>query len=201
MSENTGYYRRRMDPSDPTACGSYFDQTTAPNDTECGTCKTPIAKGVACHAVYVSIEHRKLLGYRCTKSVCIDGEPVPADELPPGLEPIRMGMLHLMDDDRLRIRLTNVSVDSIKNGGARVSFEVFSSLLGHKTAPLTLIVEAPRFRTACAGEIPPHDYERIIAEATARLREDLQAMIEALDVMEEHVRLNGLTSLVPPDVR
>ena len=76
------YYLHRMDPSDPTARASLFEQTTAPADTTCGHCKDPIAKGDECYAAYVSPEDRELLGHRCTKSVCIDGERL--DELPPG---------------------------------------------------------------------------------------------------------------------
>ena len=70
------YYRVRMDPSDPTGRGSLFEQTTAPGDTTCGTCKTPIAAADTCYAIYVSPENRDLLGYRCTKSLCIDGERI-----------------------------------------------------------------------------------------------------------------------------
>ena len=80
------YYRWRMDPSDPTARGSLFEQGIAPHVTECGTCKTPIAKGDACYRIYVSPEDRTLLGYRCTSRVCIDGERI--DELPPGVRPV-----------------------------------------------------------------------------------------------------------------
>ena len=80
------YYLVRMDPSDPTARGSLFEQTTAPGDTTCGTCKTPIAAGDTCYAIYVSPENKELLGFRCTESLCIDGERI--DELPPGAEPV-----------------------------------------------------------------------------------------------------------------
>ena len=67
--------------------GSLFEQTTAPGDTACGTCKTPIAAGDTCYAIYVAPENRDLLGYRCTKSLCIDGERI--DDLPPDAEPVQ----------------------------------------------------------------------------------------------------------------
>ena len=70
-----------MDPADPAAKGIRFVQATVPSDTVCGTCKTPIAKGDPRYEIYVSPEDRPLLGYRCTKSICIDD--VWIDELPP----------------------------------------------------------------------------------------------------------------------
>ena len=81
------YWLVRQDPSDPTSGGSLFEQTEAPGDTLCGTCKTPIAKGAPCYAIYVSCETRELLGYRCTKSICINGELI--DELPPGAKRVK----------------------------------------------------------------------------------------------------------------
>ena len=81
------YWAFRMDPSDPTATGSLLVQATAPKDTACGTCKTPIAKGESCYEIYVSPEDKILLGYRCSKSLCIDGERI--DELPPGAERVQ----------------------------------------------------------------------------------------------------------------
>lgn len=78
------YYLVQQDPSDPTAGGRLFEQTTAPGDTSCGTCKAPIAKGDQCYAIYVSSENRDLLGYRCTKRICRDGERI--DKLPPGVD-------------------------------------------------------------------------------------------------------------------
>ena len=81
------YWAVRNDPSDPTARGSLFVQATAPSDTVCGTCKTPIAKGDPCYEIYVAPEDKTLLGHRCTKSICIDGERI--DELPPGAERVK----------------------------------------------------------------------------------------------------------------
>lgn len=81
------YWLVSQDPSDPTNGGSLFEQTKAPIDTACGTCKTPIVKGAPCYAIYVSPENRGLLGYRCTKSICIDGELI--DELPPGAKRVK----------------------------------------------------------------------------------------------------------------
>ena len=81
------YWAFRMNPSDPTATGSFLVQATAPKDTACGTCKTPIAKGKSCYEIYVSPEDKTLLGYRCSKSLCIDGERI--DELPPAAERVQ----------------------------------------------------------------------------------------------------------------
>ena len=103
----------------------------------------------------------------------------------------RVPELHLLDKDRLRIRLGAVSVDSIPRGGGRALFELFSSRHEHATPALTITVEAPKFRAAAAGGIPEPNYEQITAEAVARLREDLLAMIEALDGMPDDVRRRG----------
>ena len=113
--------------------------------------------------------------------------------------PIRV--VHLMDNDHLCLRLTSVSVDQITDGGGRALFELFSSKHERETAALTIIVEAPEFRAASAGGIPDPKYAEITAEATARLRTDLLAMIAALDGMAEQVRLKGLPQLIPPDVK
>ena len=61
---------------------------------------------------------------------------------------------HLFEQDRLRIRLCAVGVDSIPGGGGRALFEVFST--GHEDQPpvLTITVEASAFRAAAAGGIP-----------------------------------------------
>ena len=109
--------------------------------------------------------------------------------------------LHLMDDDHLRIRLTSVSVDEIVDGGGRALLEIYSTRYEHETAALTITVEAPQFRAAAAGGIPRPDVVPIVAEATARLRKDLLAMIEVVDGMAEEVRRSGLPPLVPSDVK
>ena len=99
--------------------------------------------------------------------------------------------VHLMDNERLRIRLGAVSVDSIPHGGGRALFELFSTSHEQATPALTITVEAPEFRAAAAGGIPEPHYEQITAEAVARLREDLQAILEALDGMPDDVRRRG----------
>ena len=99
-------------------------------------------------------------------------------------------VINLSEQDRIRIRLGAVSVDSIPRGGGRALFELFSSRNEPATA-LTITVEAPVFRAAAAGAIPEPDYEQITVEAAARLREDLQAMIESLDGMTDEVRRRG----------
>lgn len=65
-------------------------QATARSDTVCGTCKTAIAKGDPCYKIYRSLEDKTLLGHRCTKRICINGERI--DELPPGAAPARDGL-------------------------------------------------------------------------------------------------------------
>ena len=94
--------------------------------------------------------------------------------------------VYLADHDHLRIRLLSVSVDSIPKGGGRALFEL--STMDEHQAAFVLTVEAPEFRAAAAGRIPERKYAEITAEAAARLREDLQAMIEAVDGMAEQVR-------------
>ena len=109
--------------------------------------------------------------------------------------------LHLMDDDHLRIRLNTASVDSIVDGGGRAIFELYSTEHEHETAPLTITVEAPKFRAAAAGTRPQPEYAAITAEAAERLREDLQEMIEALGWMADRVRRKALPPQVPPDLK
>ena len=79
--------------------------------------------------------------------------------------------LYLADHDHLRIRQLSVSVDSIPNGGGR----------------------------AAAGRIPERKHAEITAEAAARLREDLQAMIKAVDGRAEQVRRIGLPPIPKRD--
>ena len=62
-------------------------------------------------------------------------------------------------------------------------------------------LEAPQFRAAAAGGIPRSDVVPIVAEAAARLRKDLLAMIEVVDGMAAEVRRSGLPPLVPSDVK
>ena len=102
----------------------------------------------------------------------------------------RVPDVYLGDEERLRIRLCSVSVDSIPRGGGRALFEVFSTRNELATA-LTITVEAPKFRAAAASAIPEPNYEQITAEAVARLREDLRAMLEALDGMPDDVLRRG----------
>ena len=106
-------------------------------------------------------------------------------------------VLYLADHDHLRIRLLSVSVDSIPKGGGRALFEL--STMDEHQAALVLTVEAPEFRAAAAGRIPERKYAEITAEAAARLREDLQAMIEAVDGMAEQVRRTGLPPIPKRD--
>ena len=109
--------------------------------------------------------------------------------------------LHLMDHDHLRIRLNTASVDNIVDGGGRAIFELYSTGNEHETAPLTITVEAPKFRAASAGRIPNPEYAAITSEAAARLREDLLAMIEAVNGMADQVRRKGLPPPIPPNVK
>ena len=96
-----------------------------------------------------------------------------------------------MERDRLRIRLGSVSVEAIPGGGGEAAFELFQDGHAHATPVLTITVEAPEFRAAAAGGIPEPNYEAVATEAVARLREDLRAMIEALDRMPDDVRRRG----------
>ena len=81
------YFVYQMDPSDPTCRGDYFVEATAPSDTSCGTCKTPIPKSAPCFEIYLLHTEgdpdsaKELLGYRCTNTSCIDGKRL--DSLPP----------------------------------------------------------------------------------------------------------------------
>ena len=102
-----------------------------------------------------------------------------------------MAEIHLMEEgERLRIRMASVGVDSTAGGGGRALFELFVE--GRDNDPiLTIVQEAPAFRAAAASGIPEPDYERVTAEATARLREDLEVMIEALAGMEDDIRRRG----------
>ena len=102
----------------------------------------------------------------------------------------RVPDVYLGDEERLRIRLCSVSVDSIPRCGGRALFEVFSTRNELATA-LTITVEAPKFRAAAASAIPEPNYEQITAEAVARLREDLRVMLEALDGMPDDVLRRG----------
>jgi hypothetical protein len=87
-----------------------------------------------------------------------------------------------MEENRLDIRTVNVCVDEIPGGGARVNFMLVST--GHQSRSrwtygrevgtemvLTILQEAPSYRAAPADERP--DDAAIVAEAAARLREDL----------------------------
>lgn len=105
-----------------------------------------------------------------------------------------------MANDRLRIRLRAVSEDSIPRGGGRALFELCQARPEHATPVLTIVVEAPEFRAAAAEEIPKPNYEAITTEAIARLRENLRAMIEALDGIPDDLRRRG-RPLLPSDGR
>lgn len=106
----------------------------------------------------------------------------------------RVPDVYLGDEERLRIRLCSVSVDSVPRGGGRASFELFSTRNEFPTT-LTITVEAPKFRAAAAGGIPEPNYEQITAEAVARLREDLRAMLQALGGMPEDEVVGDARSL------
>lgn len=97
--------------------------------------------------------------------------------------------IHLMEEDRLRIRIGAVRVDSIPGGGGRAIFELFSTSYKNEVPALTIILEAPRFRAAAAGAIPEQNYAQVTAEAVERLREDLQVMLMSLKGMENDVLL------------
>ena len=109
--------------------------------------------------------------------------------------------LHLMDDEHLHIRLVTASVDDIVDGGGRAIFELYSTRTENQTAPLTLTIEAPKFRAASAGSTPQPDYAAITTEATARLRADLLAMADAVGGIADEVLRNGLPPVIPPDAK
>ena len=103
-----------------------------------------------------------------------------------------MPAIHLKQENRLRIRLCSVTVDSISGGGARLMLELFTT--GHAEGDgtkrvLTVVQEAPAYRATPVDNKP--DYAQVTAEATARLREDLLTIIESLESMEGDVRRRG----------
>lgn len=99
-----------------------------------------------------------------------------------------MTVVHLENEEHqtLGIRLAGVSVDDIEKGGGRAIFELYRHGDAHGEQPyLSIVQEAPDFRAAQAGAVPKPDTAAILAEATARLRKNLQAIIETLDQVKE----------------
>ena len=88
---------------------------------------------------------------------------------------------YLWEHDRLTIRLMAISVDSISGGGARATFEIRVTGDEKHTPALLVCQEAPEFRAAAIGGVLEANYEAVAVEAAARLREDLQGMMDALD--------------------
>lgn len=106
-----------------------------------------------------------------------------------------------MEEDRLRIRMGAVSVDSIPGGGGRATFELFLAARREQEPALSITVEAPKFRAAATGAIPEQNYPQVAAETVERLREDLQVMLMSLKGMENEVLLRGSYLPIPiPDI-
>ena len=95
--------------------------------------------------------------------------------------------VHLFQDrenQKLGIRLVDLSVDDVERGGGRAIFELYR--IGDQDGEqpyLTIVLEARKFRASQGGAIPDPDKAAILAEATELLRGNLLDLIETLGEM------------------
>ena len=95
--------------------------------------------------------------------------------------------VHLLQDhenQKLGIRLVDVSVDDVEKGGGRAIFELYRiGDQGGEQPYLTIVLEARQFRASQGGAVPEPDEAAILAEATELLRGNLLDLVETLGEM------------------